>query len=198
MLDPNPTTEKAQNDYISSQNNIIENTFSETEDIIIEPSASPANKGNDTENSLIQLFPISNSAYKNLKVTPAYDEGYYFIQYDYMGGAWNESDLIHICLTDYIAYCKEAYKIDPIKCIRFSIFVPMQSDNGAESIDHVLTIQMTKEIFNIFDWTDYENKPFYDIFVNNCENYYLAPMIEKYIKKEEITFSSYSKLFSFQ
>lgn len=178
-----------------SENNISEINSLKTENNSEEQAATSSSEIDNIENALMQLLPSSNYRYENLNVTPAYGDGYYIIQYNYMGSAWNESDLMSICLTDYIAYCKEAYKLDTVNSIKFAIFLPLQDNNGNESINHVLSIQMNKDIFNTFNWSDYENMPIYDIFISNCEEFYLAPVIGKYIEKESIIFSSYSQMF---
>lgn len=185
---------------------LIYNSSDKNKSVINKTISQPYDTGNETEaqnikedssnlqnnltDTLANLFPSSHD-YGNLLITDI-SNGEYIIQYEYTRTLWNENDLVSHCISDYINYCVEAYQLDTVNNISFAIFVPLsavdEKGNKTENMNHVISIQMKESAFNTFVWTNLEYTNIYDIFTKNCDNFYLAPEIGKYVNTSEIIY----------
>lgn len=160
-------------------------THDETEEVI-----SYTNDADSINNLFNDVFKNDIKDIDSLSVSYDNVTESYLVSYYPTSDVWDETQFVRNNLTDYIDFCKEAYTIDGVTSITFQITTTLQDSKGNESIEDVMDVRMSKDMFNSFNWDNMEFKSdSYNSIVNSCDFYWLYPGILANIDSSKIYYA---------
>lgn len=110
--------------------------------------------------------------YDNLEVSyDDFDEAF-VVAYLPANPPLDETTYIYQNINRYINFCRIAYTIDGLERIRFDVSVEMMDQYGNEAVIDGLSVIMTREYFEKFNWDNLAYLGIWDSFVDNC--YYIG------------------------
>lgn len=148
-----------------------------------EVSADTPAAASSSEDPLENVMVSEHEDFKGLTTT---DNGYQ-ISYKSTSSLWDENTFVTECIRNYVNLSKQIYIDNPdLEYVYCYVFVDMTDSKGNVSSSKGMSIKMTKAEFNTYNWDNLEYAKIYEQFKESCEDFFIAPGIEKNIDTDKI------------
>lgn len=114
-------------------------------------------------------------------------DGGYQVSYKDISDKWDENSFVTECIRNYVKLSQAVYA-DDLNCkfVKLYIFVDLTDSKGNTSSSKAISMTMTQEEFNTYYWDNLEYSKIYEQFKESCEDFFIAPGIEKNIDTDKI------------
>ncbi len=99
---------------------------------------------------------------------------------------WDETSLVRDGYSDLVKYGREAFKIDGVKDVEVEIYTELTDSMGQQRNERVMGVQMTKDVFQKFNWDNLSYSPIYTQMQSNAVYNYIHPAIMKNVNKDKL------------
>lgn len=155
-------------------------------------SDSNTTESNDTSTSMsTQLHKVFTSTVHNCDIDSfqyGKNEGELQVEFSYTSVP-SEQMLLKEAISDYVNFCLAAYEADStLERVTFNIYEPVIDAKGNSDTQKVVGMQMTREIFNTYNWENMRGRPVYDSFSTDCEYFYVLAGVLNKVDTSSITY----------
>lgn len=142
-----------------------------------------------TNESMQLLFENTYSKeYEDLSVSIAADEtgtNVCTVAYFPTGSYWDDTSFVQDCMSTYINFSRQAYTVDGIDLVYFSISSEMKDTRGNSSVYPVVEFAMPKDTFSLYNWDEVSGSVIGQ-FSNDCTTFTIAPGILQNVDTENV------------
>lgn len=103
----------------------------------------------------------------------------------------DETAFVQLGINRYINFCRAAYEIDGLDRVRFDISALGTTNKGNEVVFDGLSILMTREDFDTFNWDGLSYMPIWDSFCDNCYLFLIDPVFSQYMDTSKIFYDPF-------
>lgn len=103
---------------------------------------------------------------------------------------WNEGRMIGEEMSAFINFCREAFTLEDLNEVKWSVSVELTDSRGNASVDEVVKIDMLRDAFLLYDWDNLSGKRIYEQFAADCVNFWVRPSIANRASVNDIYYSA--------
>lgn len=121
----------------------------ETKEVVEDPQ-----EEQDPITSIVESQKIKSS---DLKVETTGDTATISLHFD--GTSWDETDFVRQAMSQYINICQQAYEIEGIETVDYSVYVDLMDAKGNEAPEKGFEMSMPKSSFTTYNWENLKFMP---------------------------------------
>lgn len=120
----------------------------------------------------------------------SYDSVLNVVNLDYTDDSfWDENATVREAYTKLVKFGPEAFKHDEVDSLVVNIKTTLIDNYGEKSTSTVVIVEMLKEDFNKFNWSNLRMLPVSDQIENVAIRYYVHPVLRKNLNKDKLYLS---------
>lgn len=121
-----------------------------------ETKAEVVEEPQEEQDPIVSMVDSLKMEYSDLSYETTGDTLNISLHYD--GAFWDETDFVRSCLTHYINLCKQAYEMEGIETLDYTVNVDLIDPKGNEVPERALEFSMPKSTFSTYNWDNMKLK----------------------------------------
>ena len=134
-----------------------------------------------------QLWKAADTGLKTRKdIDIKYDAGFKIVTLTKKGDMFDENSFVRDGFSTFVKYGREAFKINGVDHVLIDLTTTLVNSYGEESTETGMTIEMTRDNFQKFNWENLEYTPVRKQIESASEYFFIHGAIQKDLNNDKL------------